>query len=63
MVTKFDLANNRVVSETELQNANYHGTSPYAINRNTDIDFAVDENGLWAIYATETNNGNIVIAK
>ena len=47
----------------DLPNANYHGTSPYAIELNTDIDLAVDENGLWAIYATEANLGNIVMSK
>jgi len=52
-----------VVNEIKLNGANYHGTSPYAREINTDIDLAADENGLWAIYATEANNGNIVIAR
>ena len=52
----------RETKTRELPNANYHDTSPYAIDKNTDIDLAVDENGLWVIYATEVNDGNIVIS-
>lgn len=29
----------------------------------TDIDLATDENGLWVIYATESNYGNIVLSR
>ena len=49
--------------EEILPRANYHGTSPYGPDLYGDIDLAVDESGLWAIYATEANDGNIVVSK
>ena len=47
----------------DLFKANYGNTSPYYPMVSTDIDFNVDETGLWVIYATEENNGNIVLSK
>uniref|UniRef100_H2Y6J5 Uncharacterized protein n=1 Tax=Ciona savignyi TaxID=51511 RepID=H2Y6J5_CIOSA len=62
-VVRYDLGTGRSAAQTELPGANYHGTSPYAIQMASDIDMAVDESGLWAIYATEDNNGNIVLSR
>ncbi|XP_076812163.1 adhesion G protein-coupled receptor L3-like [Clavelina lepadiformis] len=62
-VVRFDLGTGKVEKQEDLPNANYHGTSPYAVSMATDIDLAIDEHGLWAIYATEENKGNIVISR
>ena len=53
----------RDVTTARLRNAGFNNTFPYAAGAFTDIDFAVDESGLWAIYSTESDEGNIVIAK
>ena len=59
----YDLERRFQARSVELPEANYYDTSPYAIDKNTDIDLAVDEQGLWAIYATEDNDGQIVISR
>jgi len=63
IIGKYNLQQRRVTAETELPKANYHGTSPYGVGKDTDIDLAIDESGLWAIYATEANKGNIVLSR
>ncbi|XP_043929352.1 adhesion G protein-coupled receptor L2 isoform X6 [Protopterus annectens] len=62
-IVKFDLRTRIKSGEAIINNANYHDTSPYRWGGKTDIDLAVDENGLWVIYATEQNNGMIVISQ
>ncbi|XP_043932291.1 olfactomedin-like [Protopterus annectens] len=46
-----------------LTGAGYSNTYPYSSSVYQDMDFAVDEQGLWVIYATSANGGNIVISK
>ncbi|XP_061739973.1 adhesion G protein-coupled receptor L2 isoform X4 [Nerophis ophidion] len=62
-IVKFDLRTRIKSGEAIINNANYHDTSPYKWGGKTDIDLAVDENGLWVIYATEQNNGMVVISQ
>ncbi|XP_043072934.1 adhesion G protein-coupled receptor L2-like isoform X6 [Puntigrus tetrazona] len=62
-IVKFDLRTRIKSGETIVTNANYHDTSPYRWGGKTDIDLAVDERGLWVIYATEQNNGRIVLSQ
>uniref|UniRef100_A0A8D0E3P7 Adhesion G protein-coupled receptor L2 n=1 Tax=Salvator merianae TaxID=96440 RepID=A0A8D0E3P7_SALMN len=62
-IVKFDLRTRIKSGEAIINFANYHDTSPYRWGGKTDIDLAVDENGLWVIYATEQNNGMIVISQ
>ncbi|XP_032868172.1 adhesion G protein-coupled receptor L1 isoform X1 [Amblyraja radiata] len=62
-VVKFDLRTRIKSGEAIIGGANYHDTSPYRWGGKTDIDLAVDENGLWAIYATEQNNGKLVVSQ
>uniref|UniRef100_A0A8C8FN90 Adhesion G protein-coupled receptor L2-like n=1 Tax=Oncorhynchus tshawytscha TaxID=74940 RepID=A0A8C8FN90_ONCTS len=62
-IVKFDLRTRIKSGEAIVANANYHDTSPYRWGGKTDIDLGVDERGLWVIYATEQNNGRIVISQ
>uniref|UniRef100_A0A672TCK5 Olfactomedin-like domain-containing protein n=1 Tax=Sinocyclocheilus grahami TaxID=75366 RepID=A0A672TCK5_SINGR len=62
-IVKFDLRTRIKSGEAIIASANYHDTSPYRWGGKSDIDLAVDENGLWVIYATEQNNGQIVISQ
>ncbi|XP_053710923.1 adhesion G protein-coupled receptor L3 isoform X7 [Synchiropus splendidus] len=62
-IVKFDLRTRIKSGEAIIASANYHDTSPYRWGGKSDIDLAVDENGLWVIYATEQNNGRIVVSQ
>ncbi|XP_058042436.1 olfactomedin-4 [Ahaetulla prasina] len=60
---KIDLATNKLVLRKALPGAVYNNRFSYAGVAWQDIDFAVDENGLWVIYSTEASQGNIVVSK
>ncbi|XP_055498441.1 adhesion G protein-coupled receptor L2-like [Leucoraja erinacea] len=62
-IVKYDLRTRIKSGEAIIANANYHDTSPYRWGGKSDIDLAVDENGLWVIYATEQNNGMMVVSQ
>ncbi|GCB75500.1 hypothetical protein scyTo_0019019 [Scyliorhinus torazame] len=62
---RFDIAT-KAITNVLLPNAGYNNKFPYCYYvciGYTDMDFSVDENGLWVIYATEENYGNIVLSK
>ncbi|MBN3276127.1 OLFM4 protein, partial [Polyodon spathula] len=64
-ICKFDLKTNTFLHGA-LPDAGHDNKFPYcyySCYTATDIDLSVDETGLWAIYATEENYGNIVISK
>ncbi|KAM8839317.1 myocilin-like [Synchiropus picturatus] len=60
---RYDLASESLASRRELPHAGFHGQHPYSWGGYTDIDLAVDEQGLWAIYSTSKAKGAIVISK
>ncbi|XP_043941187.1 myocilin [Protopterus annectens] len=60
---KYDLKTETIVLQKELDNAGFHGQYPYSWGGYTDIDLAVDELGLWAIYSNAKAKGSIVISK
>ncbi|NWV39641.1 OLFM4 protein, partial [Grantiella picta] len=62
-MVKHDVKTNLEVLRKELPDAAVGNRFSYAGVAWQDIDFAVDESGLWVIYSTENNVGNIVISK
>ncbi|KAG8537750.1 hypothetical protein GDO81_023987, partial [Engystomops pustulosus] len=54
---------NKVELRGTLPNAAYNNQFSYSSSAYQDIDMAADEEGLWAIYSTEANIGNIVISR
>lgn len=62
-IAKVNLTTNTADVTETLPDAAYNNRFSYANVGWQDIDLAVDENGLWVIYATEASTGNIVISK
>ncbi|XP_041115724.1 olfactomedin-4-like [Polyodon spathula] len=62
-IRKVDINTNGIVLTKDLPGAAFNNRFSYSGSPWQDIDLAVDESGLWAIYATEESTGNIVISK
>ncbi|PNI43558.1 OLFM4 isoform 1 [Pan troglodytes] len=62
-IARVNLTTNTIAVTQTLPNAAYNNRFSYANVAWQDIDFAVDENGLWVIYSTEASTGNMVISK
>ncbi|XP_062260860.1 myocilin-like [Platichthys flesus] len=60
---RYNLTSESLASRLELPHAGFHGQYPYSWGGYTDIDLAVDEQGLWAIYSTSKAKGAVVIAQ
>ncbi|XP_029930684.1 myocilin-like [Myripristis murdjan] len=60
---RYDLASESLASRLDLPHAGFQGQHPYSWGGYTDIDLAVDEQGLWAIYSTNKAKGAIVISQ
>ncbi|KAG8552940.1 hypothetical protein GDO81_003173 [Engystomops pustulosus] len=61
-ICKLNVDTNGVERKT-LTDATFNNRFSYASSIWQDIDLASDEDGLWVIYSTEQNSGNIVISK
>ncbi|XP_008584547.1 PREDICTED: olfactomedin-4 [Galeopterus variegatus] len=61
-IARVDLTTNTVAVSRILPDAVYNNRFSFANVDWQDIAFAVDENGLWVIYSTEANTGNMVIS-
>ncbi|XP_063289303.1 olfactomedin-4-like [Pelobates fuscus] len=59
---KFNTKTNAVERKT-LTDATFNNRFSYASTQWQDIDLAADEDGLWVIYSTEQNAGNLIISK
>jgi len=58
---KFDISTGTIVLDIALPNAGFHNIYCYDWGGWSDIDFAVDETGLWVVYSTSANAGKAVI--
>ncbi|KAL4634953.1 myocilin-like [Arapaima gigas] len=63
IMIRYDLATESVAARRDLPHAGFHGQYPYSWGGYTDIDFAVDEQGLWVIYSTSKAKGAIVVSQ
>ncbi|XP_041046771.1 olfactomedin-4-like [Carcharodon carcharias] len=63
---RFNMTTHAVISAT-LPFAGYNDKFPYCTLSScygyTDMDLATDENGLWVLYSTEFNFGNLVVSQ
>lgn len=50
-----------VLLQRSLSGAGYNNTFPYSWGGSSDIDLMADEMGLWAVYTSIPNAGNIVV--
>ncbi|CAM9668676.1 unnamed protein product [Lampetra planeri] len=63
MIVRYCLTTRTILMQRVLDKAGYNNIFPYSWGGHTDIDLMVDENGLWAVYSTNQNAGNIVVGK
>ncbi|TRY62460.1 hypothetical protein DNTS_007135 [Danionella cerebrum] len=62
IIVKYSFDTGRVLTQRALEYAGFHNVYPYTWGGFSDIDLMADELGLWAVYATNQNAGNIVIS-
>ncbi|KAG9278987.1 noelin-2a isoform X1 [Astyanax mexicanus] len=63
ILIKYHFRSRSVLVQRSLSGAGYNNTFPYSWGGSSDIDLMADENGLWAVYTTIPNAGNIVISR
>ncbi|MEE6524456.1 hypothetical protein FKM82_023945 [Ascaphus truei] len=63
IIIKYSFGTGRVLAQRSLDNAGFNNVYPYTWGGYSDIDLMADEFGLWAVYATNQNAGNIVISQ
>ncbi|XP_074073530.1 olfactomedin-4-like isoform X2 [Macrotis lagotis] len=62
-MAKVDLATNTLMLRQPLPGATFNNRFSYAGVPWKDLDFAGDEKGLWVVYSTEENKGNLVVSR
>uniref|UniRef100_A0A8C5SKK1 Olfactomedin-like domain-containing protein n=1 Tax=Laticauda laticaudata TaxID=8630 RepID=A0A8C5SKK1_LATLA len=63
IIIKYSFDTGQVLAQRSLEYAGFHNVYPYTWGGFSDIDLMADEIGLWAVYATNQNAGNIVISQ
>ncbi|XP_019712411.1 noelin-3-like isoform X3 [Hippocampus comes] len=63
IIVRYSLETGRVLTQRALDSAGFHNVYPYTWGGFSDIDLMADELGLWAVYATNRNAGNVVLSR
>ncbi|NWI86228.1 NOE2 protein, partial [Pitta sordida] len=63
VAVKYHFGSRSVLVQRSLPGAGYNNTFPYSWGGFSDIDFMADESGLWVVYTTNQNAGNIVVSR
>ncbi|NWW73938.1 NOE2 protein, partial [Climacteris rufus] len=63
VAVRYHFRSRSVLVQRSLPGAGYNNTFPYSWGGFSDIDFMVDENGLWAVYTSNQHAGNIVVSR
>ncbi|NWZ88729.1 NOE2 protein, partial [Poecile atricapillus] len=63
LVIRYHFRSRSVLVQRSLHGAGFNNTFPYSWGGFSDMDFMVDENGLWVVYTTNQNAGNIVLSR
>ncbi|XP_030636162.1 noelin-2b [Chanos chanos] len=63
IIVQYHLRSRVVLLQRSLGGAGYNNTFPYSWGGLSDIDLMADETGLWAVYTTIPNGGNIVVSR
>ncbi|CAI9734364.1 Hypothetical predicted protein [Octopus vulgaris] len=63
IMIRYDLGGSAFIDEYPLEGAGVHNVYPYQNNILSDVDFAVDEFGLWVTYSTVEADGKVVVSK
>ncbi|XP_072130889.1 noelin-3-like [Mobula birostris] len=60
---RYNFRTSSVGAQRSLDYAGFNNIYPYTWGGFSDIDLMADEGGIWAVYATNQNAGNIVISQ
>ncbi|CAL8240370.1 noelin-3a [Gadus morhua] len=63
IIVKYSFDSGSVLAQRALEYAGFHNMYPYTWGGFSDIDVMADELGMWAVYATNQNAGNIVVSQ
>ncbi|XP_057700100.1 noelin-2-like [Corythoichthys intestinalis] len=63
ILVQYHFRSRSVLLQRSLSGAGYNNTFPYSWGGSSDIDLMADETGLWAVYTSIPNAGNIVVSR
>ncbi len=63
IIVKYSFETGTVLAQRALEFAGFHNMYPYTWGGYSDIDVMADELGMWCVYATNQNAGNVVISQ